>query len=518
MEKSSRTMKKKKALKELISFISPFVLFIAIFLLAMLLTHVSATDQTDPVVQYWTDENYPPFEFKMPSGEAAGFSVDLISAVGEEEGFAVNATPHPWAHVKAALTNRTIDLSGTMAYDINRTDRFAFSVPVATLNWYLYVPDNSTIITLDQLQGRRIILAKGDIWEEKLNALKFPADITVVPDYRQQLIGLSNGGYDAAIINKPVALYLMDQLGIQNIKPVGEPVERMKLCFASHISNPDLVQKINEGIIILNRNGKYDEISRKWFEPEERKAESEIFNKVFLYILLPIIVLFFLILFWVLTLRRAVAKKTEEFKDEFSQRIKTLETLQESERTHKTLIDNLEGVVYRCLNNTDWTMEYMSDGISSLAGYTPQEITSRKIASYGSIIHPDDRNMVWNSVQAGITHNMPFRMTYRIICKDGTLKWVWEQGRGVYLNGELVALEGYIADITKEVHDHESLNKMSYSIEHLKEGVFWFDEYGLILETNIAFEHLTNDTNSHGSGTSVRSLPFTLQTTNWKNQ
>jgi ABC-type amino acid transport substrate-binding protein len=91
-----------------------------------------------------------------------------MKAIAKEEGFTVNITPHSWNEIKDALTNDIIDFSGTMAYDINRTDRFAFSVPIITLNWYLYVPDNSNISSLEELQGKRRVLAKGDIWEEKM--------------------------------------------------------------------------------------------------------------------------------------------------------------------------------------------------------------------------------------------------------------------------------------------------------------------------------------------------------------
>lgn len=516
MDIFSQNTKKKDRIYPVILMNSVVILLSVLLIIIILSAPVSAQEQNHPVYQYWTDENYPPFEFKDPSGKAAGFSVDIIRAVGEEVGFSVNATPHQWADVKAALANKTIDLSGTLIYDINRTDKFVFSVPVVTLNWYLYVPLNSTITTLRQLQGKRIILAKGDIWEEKLTNQHFPADIVIVPDYRQQLRQLSEGGYDAAILNKPVALYLMDQEGITNLKAVGEPVERMKLCIATHVSDPDLIQQIDEGIVIINRNGKYEEISRKWFEPQERKVEFEIFQKIFLFVLIPVTGLILLILFWIWMLRRVVAEKTADLKAEFSARIAAQESLHESERILTTLIDNLEGLVYRCRNDTDWTMEYLSDGVYSLTGYTPDEMTGNHTVSYGSIIHPKDQEMVWNSVQEAIQMSAPFRITYRIISKDGTIKWVWEQGRGIFRDNQLQALEGYITDISGEIKDQESLRKMGYSIEHLNEGIFWFDEQGIIIETNIAFELLIADTSFHEPGSQVRSLPFTLQSVTWE--
>ncbi|HWQ66552.1 MAG TPA: PAS domain-containing protein [Methanospirillum sp.] len=620
-----------------------FCILLSIFLFSP----ISAAQGKDlPVYHYWADENYPPFEFKDSSGNAAGFSVDIIRAIGEEEGFTVNVTPHPWADVKGALTNNSIDFSGTMAYDINRTDRFVFSVPIITLNWYLYVLENSTFSSLDQLRGKRIILAKGDIWEEKLKGEKFPANITIASDYRQQLILMSAGGYDAAIINKPVALYLMKQEGITNLKPVGEPVDRLKLCIAAHVSNPAFIEMMNEGIIILNRNGKYESISSTWFAPQERQVETELIQKIFLYVLIPIIIFILIILFWIWTLRKMVASRTNDLQNELSARIAaqeaqlesekryalTLEAindglwdwniksgqtfyspqyyrmagyipgefppdyqnwlmrihpedknriqealdscfsdgsdnyyvefrfkrndgsyqwmlgrgkvveydadtrparmvgthtditqrkvmeeaLQESIRSHKTLIDNLEGMVYRCLSDSDWTMEFLSDGVMLLTGYTPEELLYNRDISYGMIIHPEDREMVRRSVQEGIEHNNPYRFVYRIICKDGAIKWVWEQGQGIFRDTELVALEGYIFDITTETQDQESLKKMGYSIEHLNEGIIWFDELGAIFDANIAFLRLVSAAANQIRGSFVSSLPFRIQSITWE--
>lgn len=313
-----------------------------IILSAFLPTSVAGVDPDHPVYQYWAEENYPPFEFTDSSGNAAGFSVDLIRAIGEEEGFTVNVSPHPWADVKAALTNNSIDISGTMAYDRNRTDRFAFSVPVTTLNWYIYVLENSTISSLDQLKGKRIILVKGDIWEEKLKNEKFPADITIAPNYRQQIIQMSEGRYDAALIAKPSALYLMQQEGITNLKPVGEPVDRLKLCIATHVSKPALIGMINEGIVVLNQNGKYESISNKWFAPLERQAETEIFNKIFLYVLLPILGLILFILFWIWTLRKMVARKTDDLRNELAARMAAQEALLSSKEELRQNFNDLQ--------------------------------------------------------------------------------------------------------------------------------------------------------------------------------
>jgi diguanylate cyclase (GGDEF)-like protein/PAS domain S-box-containing protein len=125
------------------------------------------------------------------------------------------------------------------------------------------------------------------------------------------------------------------------------------------------------------------------------------------------------------------------------------EALVESRRVFETLLSTLPGVVYRCRNDSDWTAEFVSDGVYDITGHTPAEFLSGRI-SFGKVIHPDDRAMVHECVSAGLRRNKPFEVTYRIRTADGHEHWVWERGRGVYDGqGQLQFIEGFITDITQ---------------------------------------------------------------------
>ena len=65
------------------------------------------------------------------------------------------------------------------------------------------------------------------------------------------------------------------------------------------------------------------------------------------------------------------------------------------------------------------------------------------------MIHPDECEKVWDTIQAALKEHKTFQITYRIKTADGEQKWVSEQGQGIFTSkGELLAIEGFISEIT----------------------------------------------------------------------
>ena len=115
------------------------------------------------------------------------------------------------------------------------------------------------------------------------------------------------------------------------------------------------------------------------------------------------------------------------------------------------LVENLPGLAYRCKHDADWTLEFASQGSTDLLGYTPDELVGR-VVSIAELIHPDDLAAVSLEVERALGEHRAFQMQYRISSKDGSEKWISETGRGVLAaDGSLIALEGFLTDITDHV-------------------------------------------------------------------
>ncbi len=136
-----------------------------------------------------------------------------------------------------------------------------------------------------------------------------------------------------------------------------------------------------------------------------------------------------------------------------------------------SLLSNLPSMSYRCANDREYTMEYVSGGCRELTGYATEDLEFNRRVSYGHVIHPDDRELVWNDIQEALRESRSFTIEYRIVTSGGDTKWVWEQGRGIRSKeGDLLALEGFIADITPRKMAEEALRLSEERFRRLSEN------------------------------------------------
>jgi len=142
--------------------------------------------------------------------------------------------------------------------------------------------------------------------------------------------------------------------------------------------------------------------------------------------------------------------------------------LRENQRAMSALMRNLPGMAYRCLNDPHWTMQLVSEGCLALTGYRPEDLIGNRVISYGELIVPEHRQQVYETIQRAIAADQPFQLVYRIRTAQGEEKWVWENGSAVRdERGNVIALEGFITDITERRQAEEILRKTRDELEKL---------------------------------------------------
>lgn len=171
------------------------------------------------------------------------------------------------------------------------------------------------------------------------------------------------------------------------------------------------------------------------------------------------------------------------------------EELTEHKRFHNTLLHNLPGVVYRCKNDEHWTMEYLSHHCYNLTGYKPEDLVNNSKLSFNNLIHPEHRKRIWDKWQKLLAAHEVFIDEYPIITANGTEKWVWEQGLGIFnkLN-ELIALEGIIIDISDRKSIDVQLHFQASLLDQIGDLITATDLNGKIIYVNDAETRLTGKT------------------------
>jgi diguanylate cyclase (GGDEF)-like protein/PAS domain S-box-containing protein len=137
--------------------------------------------------------------------------------------------------------------------------------------------------------------------------------------------------------------------------------------------------------------------------------------------------------------------------------------LREQERRLTIMMGNLPGMVYRGQFDADWTMDFVSQGCLELTGYRPEELVASRVVSYENLTHPEDRDYVRAEIGRALGSHSRYTVEYRIVTRDGREKWVWENGLGIYdQGGALIAMEGFIADITQIKRYREQLEHQAH--------------------------------------------------------
>jgi PAS domain S-box-containing protein len=199
------------------------------------------------------------------------------------------------------------------------------------------------------------------------------------------------------------------------------------------------------------------------------------------------------------------------FACDITERKRAEEAVRERERQLATLLRNLPGMAYRCRNDHDWTMSFVSRGCEELTGYAVEDLLNNHRVSYASLIMTEDQAPVWEEVQRAVREKRAFQLNYRIRTATGPEKWVWEQGAGVFAaDGTLEALEGFIADVTERKQAEKKLRETNAYLENLinyaNAPIIVWDPQFHITRFNHAFESLTGRTEADVLGQSLEIL------------
>ncbi|MCK5516858.1 MAG: PocR ligand-binding domain-containing protein, partial [Desulfobulbaceae bacterium] len=127
------------------------------------------------------------------------------------------------------------------------------------------------------------------------------------------------------------------------------------------------------------------------------------------------------------------------------------------------IINRSTSIAFLWRNEKGWPVDFVSDNVLGLTGYSPREFTSGKISYTRQVLHPDDLERVALEVKEASQNTdieKFIHRPYRIITKNKEIKWVSDSSRLKKNNaGKITHYQGIVEDITDRKNNAVALRK-----------------------------------------------------------
>ncbi len=153
--------------------------------------------------------------------------------------------------------------------------------------------------------------------------------------------------------------------------------------------------------------------------------------------------------------RRAVLALARDI----TQRKQVEQALRDSEGRFRQLAETIDQVFWFMTVRPE-RMLYVSPAFERIWGHAPEDLY-RDAGLWLKAVHPDDQPGIRAAFEACIRGESPqFRAEYRIVCPDGSVRWILDEGAPIRNErGELYRLSGIAKDITARKRAEQALRE-----------------------------------------------------------
>ncbi len=178
-------------------------------------------------------------------------------------------------------------------------------------------------------------------------------------------------------------------------------------------------------------------------------------------------------------------------KQDISERKQVELALRESEQRWYLALDGAGQGVW------DWNIVthevFFSPQWKAMLGYDEQDI-GNTIREWEARLHPDDWANCYRNLQRHFSgETLTYRDEHRVLCKDGSYKWVLDQGMvfGWTADHQPLRMVGTHTDISKRKQADEQMRLLAGVFANTHESIIITTVDGLILDVNPAFCEMT---------------------------
>jgi PAS domain S-box-containing protein len=396
-----------------------------------------------PVIHIQMSDCSPPFEFRE-NGVWKGMAYEYLHEACRHLGLQVEVTTLSWTEALENIQGkRDVDLLLAVTSSPERArqmllteDYLAFPQVIFTTKQHAFIAD------LNDLAASTVVVEREYVMEGWLKRDLPKARIVVVADTAAALKQVSTGQADAYVGNLAVGSYLVDTLGLVNIK-VAAPADYGDEKYAMGVRTdwPQLVQLLNKALASIPAEKKLG-IRHKWMTVgyEFGLRPTDVLKWVLAVVVLA--------LAFIVPLRVMVKRRTAELSS-------ALTELKASEEKFRELADLLPQIIFE--TDAQGRITYTNRQAFETFKET-REAIERGVSAL-DYIAPCDRERAGKNIALRLAGGAPQDPSYTAIRRNGTTLPILLYSAPIKRGDAVVGLRGIMVDITERKRMEASLRE-----------------------------------------------------------
>lgn len=203
-----------------------------------------------------------PFKYLDENGEFAGIDAEVINIVARSQELEIELVPMEFSEIIDAVASCEVDAAiSALTLTENRSKLVSFTDPYVMGAQAVFVRAKNDGWKDISDPSIKIIGAKsGTTSEDSVTIISEmnKVESKLYPDYESLFKALENDEIDAAIADELLAKSFVDSYA--DLMTIGQPLSAEVYAIAVCPSNTELLQKLNNGLNELRRNGTLDQI------------------------------------------------------------------------------------------------------------------------------------------------------------------------------------------------------------------------------------------------------------------
>lgn len=217
-------------------------------------------------IRIGVEDNSPPMSFVDAQGRPAGFTAELLQAMGETGDVEFEVVASAWTYILQEFNAGRLDALANVAILPERRATMDFSVGHAYLHAVAFTrPEGPKIRKARDLAGLRIAVVNGSLsYLHAADENAWGGELHPLPSRQATYEAVRDGACDVALHMRPSREEVAEKLGLRT-----RLVEDVNYTFHIAVHKGDAVrlEQINQALAIVLRDEKFDTLYARWIGP-----------------------------------------------------------------------------------------------------------------------------------------------------------------------------------------------------------------------------------------------------------